>query len=334
MSTQQISRLVGSSQYRAIADDSLKDEDNAAWVFQLEPSIQADWIERIGWIRLVDRLAEQDVIESGSDQFQQFYRNWKGLLETGSLLPGCTHYAVLSQMRDRWFTSPYDWRSIDAWDRYVEAIATYHEPNLVLGSLAQYEAMLENLAGAFFQVLPFLSAKHYEAAAYLGIVDQFYNNLRDLREDAEQGICYFPVEVLAEFGLRREDLIQMRCLKHSGYQRMMRFWLNDYLPKLRGRACSLLEAPDLHPSWQLLRDWSLRRYERIERVFRRCQFNYVLASQVYWHEVRRDLRLQTVCSPASQRSANKATTKPEATASSLTRISRIGMSLGLSPAAI
>jgi phytoene synthase len=57
-----VSYFVNSSSHRAIADDSLKDEDNAAWITTLPPDVRQIWIERVGWIRLVDRLAEQDLL--------------------------------------------------------------------------------------------------------------------------------------------------------------------------------------------------------------------------------------------------------------------------------
>jgi hypothetical protein len=70
---------------------------------------------------------------------------------------------------------------------------------------------------------------------------------------------------------------------------MMQFWLDDYLPTLYLKTHSLLMAEDLHPSWQIWRDWSFHRYRRIERIFRQCQFDYIHFPEVYWTEVKRDL---------------------------------------------
>lgn len=287
-----ISNLVGSSQYRAVADDSLKDEDNVAWVMQLEPSVRSEWIERVNWMRLVDRLAENELIETEKGRFQKFRFGWKRLLTEKTVESGSDYAEILSKIKDRWFSSSsqqIDQLSVLAWDRFIEAIATYHQVELTIDSLEQYEEMLESVAGSFFQAFPFLSEKYWQAARYLGVVDQFYNNLRDLREDAEQGICYFPTQLLSRFGISREEILQMQCLNNPSYLRMMEFWLNDYLPRLRRRTYSLVLAQDLHPSWQILRDWSLRRYSCIERVFRQCNFNYALFPQYYWAEVRREL---------------------------------------------
>lgn len=287
-----ISNLVGSSQYRAVADDSLKDEDNAAWVMQLEPAVRNEWVERVGWMRLVDRLAENELIEPEKERFQKFRLGWNSLLTGDNVKPGSTYAETFSKIKDRWF-GPYSQRvdqlSVLAWDRFVEAIATYHKANLTIDSLTQYEAMLESVAGSFFQAFPFLAEKHWQSARCFGIVDQFYNNLRDLREDAEQGICYFPTELLNRFGVSRSEILQMQCFSNPGYYQMMEFWLDDYLPQLRRKTYGFVLAQDLHPSWQILRDWSLRRYNCIERVFRRCDFNYGTFPQHYWAEVKEDL---------------------------------------------
>lgn len=287
-----ISKLVGSSQYRAVADDSLKDEDNAAWVMQLEPAVRNEWIERVGWMRLVDRLAENEMIEPDQERFQKFRLGWNSLLTENNVRPGSTYADTLLKIKDRWLgpsSQRVDQLSVLAWDRFVEAIATYHRTNLTIDTLAQYEAMLESVAGSFFQAFPFLAEKHWQSARCFGIVDQFYNNLRDLREDTEQGICYFPTELLNRFGVSREEILRMQCFANPGYYQMMEFWLDDYLPKLRRKTYSFVLAEDLHPSWQILRDWSLRRYNCIERVFRRCDFNYALFPRYYWTEVRQEL---------------------------------------------
>ena len=289
-----ISYLVGSSDYHAIADDTLKDEDNAAWVMELESPIREAWVERISWIRLADRLAENELLNPVSLEFQRFYDSWKWLMTTGQVQPGCIHRAEFSRMRDRWFSDSSDAvsrLSIQSWDRYLTAIATYHQDNLTIAQIADFETMLEELAGSFFQVLPFSMPHHWQAVGSFGIVDQFYNILRDLREDAEQGICYLPTELLDRFGVSRAEILELRACENLGYRPMMEFWMHDYLPQLYRKSAPLVLAPDLHPSWQMLRDWSLNRYKRIERIFRRCDYDYVRFPELYWREVKRDLVL-------------------------------------------
>ncbi len=296
-----ISQLVGSSQYRAFADDELKDEDNAAWVMQLEPWVRDRWIQRISWIRRADRLAEQESMEASCSDFQVFRAGWQCLDTTGQIDPEIPHGEILSGIRACWFEGTQTKReqvAIAAWDDYLKALAIYHQPQLAIATLTEYEAMLGRLAGRFFQIFPFLTEVQQQTVTFLGIVDQFYNNLRDLREDARQGICYFPNQVLQRFEVSREDILQMRCFENPGYYKMIRFWLDDYLPQLRQRSNEFLTSPDLHPSWQLLKEWSLYRYQRIEQVFRQCQFNYAIFPQYYWAAVKQDLAHgQVSCTP-------------------------------------
>lgn len=294
MQSAKISHLVGSSQYQAVADDSRKDEDNAAWVMELEPDIRSEWIERIGWIRLADRLAENELLDPRCQEFQKFYTSWNHLKLQGKVESASPYYEVLSHIHDRWFQtdSQLNTLAIQSWQSYLEAIATYHQHGLAIHTLNDYETMLAELAGSFFQVLPFLTEKYWRSAFHFGVVDQFYNNLRDLQEDAAQGICYFPSEILSQFGVSREEILHPGDFTNPGYFRLMDFWLNEYLPQLRQRASSLALAEDLHPSWRILRDWSLHRYQRIERIFRQCHFDYTRFPQRYWFEVRRDLKQQ------------------------------------------
>jgi len=316
-----VAKLVESSQYCAIADDSLKDEDNAAWVLGLESDVQREWIERIGWIRKVDRLAEAELVckenHTSTEQpsFLAFYRSWKRLLSHGPAAMVTEDASLLATMQQRWFhaeASLGDRLSVQSWDRYLDAILTYHTDNLRIETLADYETMLETLAGSFFQILPFLSPSQWEAAYHFGAVDQFYNNLRDIDEDARQGICYFPQEVLDRFGVDRAAVLDRSCIGTPAYHDMMVFWVDDYLPQLRRRAFKLVLARDLHPSWVILRNWCLHRYARIERVLRECDFDFVQFQVLYWQAVREDLdqwqersfiTTATAISPTLQRSA-------------------------------
>jgi phytoene synthase len=281
---------VGSSQYRALSDDALKDEDNVAWVMQLAPPIREEWIERIGWIRLVDRLAENELLDPDSHKFQQFCWDWQQLRDRGQIPSDSRYESVLNAIQSAWFdrteTAP---QPIAAWEDYLDAIACYHRPGLTIASVAEYEQMLDGLAGRFFQILPFLDPSDLVAARAFGKLDQFYNNLRDLHEDAQQGICYFPTELLNRFGLAGRDIVEASCFDRAGYYQLVEFWLDEFLPQLWKPAEALVRSPHLHPSWQLLCDWSIARYRRIDRVFRYCQFNYVQFPTVYWAAVKQDL---------------------------------------------
>ena len=289
-----IASLVGSSNYYGISDDALKDEDNAGWVMELDQPVRAQWIERIRWIRLLDRVAEHELLGEKPFALQSFLADWRHLVSTGKVKPASAYGEMLTAMQLCWFDQPdrcSSQFSLIAWKQYLQAIAHYHTDNLVIHTIAEYEQMLAALGGSFFQVLPFLSETHHQAARCFGILDQFYNHLRDLREDAAQGICNLPNELLDQFGVSRDEIVQQQAIKNPGYYKMMQFWLEEYLPKLHRKARQLLTAENLHPSWQILCHWSNYRYQRIERVFRDCQFDYTQFSQVYWQQVRTELPL-------------------------------------------
>lgn len=288
-STKPISALVGSSCYRAVSDDASKDEDNAGWLLELDAPTRKQWIERISWIRLLDRLAEQELLYSGEPRFQRFLEEWDHLRTTGSLPAQCTFSEILTGIQAAWLGTVPQPLPVQAWDDYVHAIAHYHSADLVIETLDDYEQMLVDLGGSLFRVLPYLADRHQQVAQHFGVLDQFYNHLRDLREDAEQGICYLPTEILNQFGVNRKSILQQTACQNPGYHKMMRFWLEDYLPQLRRKASQLLDADLLHPSWQILRDWSVYRYRRIELTFRQCQFDYGKFPEVYWKQVQADL---------------------------------------------
>jgi 15-cis-phytoene synthase len=292
MKTAIISHLVGSAQYGAISDDSLKDEDNAAWVVTLDSENRQTWLERIEWIRLADRLAENDLMAMGQSTFLPFCQAWQVLQGTGQIPADAAHQSVLHQMQAQWLQPTADAVATlnrQAWNRYLTALNRYHRENLVIDHLNDYTQMLQELAGSFFQVLPDLSESQWSAVYHFGAVDQFYNNLRDMREDAEQGICYVPTAVLDRFGLTRRAILDLSACEHPGYRPMMQFWVEDYLSQLYQKACRFIMMPDLHPAWQILRAWSLNRYRRIERVLRQCDYDYVQFPHHYWPAVQQEL---------------------------------------------
>ncbi|WP_437636104.1 squalene/phytoene synthase family protein [Sorangium sp. So ce854] len=298
---QPISAVVGSSHYRALSDDALKDEDNAAWVLGLEPDVKQAWLDRIRWIRIVDRLAENERIEPHERRFSRFMEAWRLLRSRGFVDPSCPFASELSAIRALWLRSDGDpararreaddieERSLAAWDAYLLALADYHAPGLLIRTMREHDTMLMRLSGHIFQLVPFLTMEHWDAAGEFGRLDQFFNNLRDMQEDADRGICYLPEEELARHGVTRAQVISGRCVGTSGYERLMRSWLDEVLPALYARAAPFIEARGLHPSLEIMREWSLRRYARITRVFRATGFDHRRFPARYWAEVRRDL---------------------------------------------
>src|SRR5205823_11184421 len=195
---------LASSAHAAVGDDALKDVDNAAWVAELEPSIQPVWLQRIRAIRLADRLAENQQLDPTSRRFDH----------------------VVSPAVPQVFAGEGP-AVVAAWTRYLAALRAYHRPHLRLPTLDDHRAMLDRLSGSLFQLVPFLSPNQFEAIRGLGVLDQFFNNLRDLAEDAAHAICYFPDDVLAGAGLRREDVLGDGWRSSPAWPRLMRFWLDE-----------------------------------------------------------------------------------------------------------
>jgi 15-cis-phytoene synthase len=301
----EVSTLLGSSQFRALSDDAMKDEDNAAWVLSLPSDAQEAWLPRIHWIRLVDRLAENEHFEPGARRFVRFVEAWRLLREEGIIDPAGSFAREISGIRSTWLLHgsgagalgeappPAEIamarRSITAWDAYLEALGDYHGPQIAVRTLREHDEMLWRLSGRIFQLVPFLTEAVWDAAGEFGRLDQFLNNLRDLQEDADNGICYLPADLLASFGLSRGDVLSGRCTQDPRYRRMMSFWLDEHLPTLRARAEGFVTAGGLHPSLEVMKSWSIRRHARIERVMRAVGFDFRRFPGRYWAEVRRDL---------------------------------------------
>ncbi len=273
--------------------DAIKDLDSAGFVFNLESEIRDKWLERVSWLRLVDQLAESEFLDCQGTEYNNFVADWKLLLNEGIIPVDSSFEKMLNQIRSSWFTNTdklINRLCIQSWDRYVMALGYYNQPNLEIYSLQDYQIMSESLSVTLFQISPFLTPEHWQLVYGLGMVEDFYNNLRDLHEDAKRNICYFPVELLNEFGVTREEICQMEAFRNSGYHRMINFWLDEYLVKIRKKLSKFILVNNLHPSWILCRDWCLQRYSRIEQVFRECNFDYTLFAQVYWNEVRSYLK--------------------------------------------
>ena len=239
-----------SSAHAALGDDALKDFDSAGWVVELPPSIQPVWVQRIRAIRQADRLSEARQLDrAAADDI--FLR-----------LPA--HFFAADGPR-----------ALAAWTGYLAALRAFHRRDLRLSGLADHRAMLDRLSGSLFQLVPFLSPPQFEAIRGLGVLDQFFNNLRDLAEDAAHGICYFPDDVLGD-----------RWRSKPGWPNLMRFWLDEYLPELELGAARFDACDDLHPSVARLRSECRARYLRILHRFRAVGFDFRRFAEEYWREVR------------------------------------------------
>jgi phytoene synthase len=247
-----------SSSHAALGDDALKDFDNAAWVRELPASIRPAWVARIRAIRIADRLAENATLHLVRTSDDDLSEKLEGACPAGQA----------------------------AWTQYLTALRAYHGRNLRVRTIADHRRMLDRLSGSLLQLVPFLLAHHFEAIRAFGVLDQFFNNLRDLAEDAAQGICYFPEDVLARFGLHREDVVSGRCRRMAAWRELMVYWLGEYLPELERAAARFDACDDLHPSVLRLRNEFRARYGRILELFYSVDFDFERFAGEYWSNVR------------------------------------------------
>lgn len=287
-----IADALGSSLHAAGADDRGKDDDNLLWLRALPRDVQRAWEERLRWIRITDRMAESELLDPTTRPFAQFLAGWRYLRRTGRTAG--PHADELETLRALWLAAPEGpprRHAIDTWDAYLTALDDYHAPGLVLRTLAEHDEMLWRLSGRIFQLLPYVPHEFTEAIGEFGRLDQFFNNLRDLHEDAERGLCFLPVDVLARFGVERDEVIAGRAVDRPGWAPLMRWWLDDHRWALWARADPFIEASGLHPSLELMRAWCLWRYARIERVMRAVGCDPRRFQDRYWAATRHELQL-------------------------------------------
>lgn len=275
--------LVGSAQYRAFSNDTAKDEDAAGWVIDLAPAERDRWVKHIKWIRLADRLAENQRLEPHGARFTGFRAAFDALAATGSVDPAGPHSDVMREIAAGLVElGPMADRHLEAWRAYLDALARYRLQSEPIEDVRGYGEALGQLSGNASRLFPFLTAKHWESIYHLGALDQFFNNLRDLAEDVEQGVAFFPRTTLERFAVVPSDLLRDKPHELPGYRAMMEYWLGDYRRELLDRAKPFLEATDLHPTLLVMRVSTLARYDRIERAFRRCDLDFRRFAHDYW----------------------------------------------------
>ena len=275
--------LVGSASYRAFSNDTAKDEDSVGWVLDLVPEARDRWLRHIKWIRLADRLAENQRLEPQAARFTAFRRDFDALTASGTIDLASPHAAVMSEISAALpDLGPMADRHLEAWHAYLEALARYRLVTEPIEDIRAYTEGLGRLSGNASRLFPFLTAKHWESIYHLGALDQFFNNVRDLAEDVAQGVACLPRTLLERYSVLPKDLLGDTPTAVPGYRPMMEHWLGEYRDELTMRARPFLDATDLHPSLAVMRETTLTRYQRIERAFRECDFDFHKFGALYW----------------------------------------------------
>lgn len=286
-----ISDNIFSSDFYKQTSDSLKDEDNVSWVMELDEPERKDWIDILQWIRAPDRLLERDRFETHNSNygFQSFLEDWKKLRTYGTINKDSPFATLFENLKYRWNVEGLTNDDMKSWDQYLESLKTYLHPETKIRSMEDYERALYGLSGTFFQALPHAPKDVKNAVGSLGILDQFYNNLRDLEEDTKRGICYFPVELLEKFGIDRTEISKIIYTGEERFSNMMEYLLSSFVTDIKKKTTPLFSRETDHYSWKLMLDNVLARHSRIEYVSRVSSYNMKIFNQIYWNLVKSDL---------------------------------------------
>jgi phytoene synthase len=281
---------IASSSHHRDSDDRLKDADNLAFLAGQPADVRAAWLPVCGVLRELDRIIEAARLDRDHGRLERLREAWNALWTEGRVLPS-DEARVLRRARELWLAD----ESISAvvagasFDEYLEAVVEYSRPGVEFQSLWEHNRMLLRISGSMFRLFPFVQPHQLRAIGHFGALDHFFNNLRDIQEDAEAELVFFPREVLDRFGVRRGHISTGRAVGTPEFRAMMTWWLDEYLPQVRVCARPFVAAEDLRPSVAALRAHSLRRYARVERVLRGLDFDYRAFPQVYEAEVRREI---------------------------------------------
>lgn len=229
----------------AVADDRLKDFDNLSWLRAQAPAVIAQWRPRVVWMRQLDRAAE--AAQLGDGEAAQ----------------------ILSQIRRPEGALAH---------QYARAIHKYHQPDVCIRTSQDFERMVDEVGGSIFQLFPYLTTAARTAIRPLGALDQVMNILRDVHEDAQRGLCYFPQAELAVFGIQNWNPQTAGPL--------LRHWFEDRLPYFYRRARAFDAFCEVHPSLAALRESCWERYRRVELCYREVEFDATAFHERYWTQVR------------------------------------------------
>jgi phytoene/squalene synthetase len=281
---------IGSASHHALSDDRLKDQDNLAFLAGQPADARAAFLAVCAVLRELDRIIEAARAARDHGRLERLREAWHALWTEGRVLSG-DEARVLRRARELWLAD----ESISAvvagasFDEYLAAVCEYSRPGVELRGIWEHNRMLMRISGAMFRLFPFVQPHRLRAIGHFGALDHFFNNLRDVQEDAEAELVFFPREVLDRFGVRRGYIATGRAVGTPEFRALMTFWLDDYLPAVRERARGFIDAADLHPSLASLRASCLHRYRRVERVLRGLDFDYRRFPAVYEAEVRREI---------------------------------------------
>ena len=287
--------VMQSGEFDGETDDRLKDEDNVTFVMRMPDAVRDDWLTTLQFGRVPDRLIENTIFgdesqrESGARELAEFRAGWAALRSGTPIEPESPFADLFTRLAERWQREQLTEGALRRWDRHLEALWYYRRPADVIRTVDDYRDALYELSGTFFQTCPYQPVGLADAVGALGALDQFFNNLRDLREDIARGITYLPPDLLHAFGIASDELPSLVDRYDSRFERLHAHLLATLVADFRRQAAPLFSATGLHESWvDMLHHVSVR-HSRIEYMARTCRFNTAPFAIRYWALVVADL---------------------------------------------
>jgi len=293
-----IPETLGSSEVGTQTDDSLKDIDSLLWLPEISEREATEWLTFLRWVRLADRYLERDIFQKPPHNslytFRDFVVDWHKIRH--GKVADTPHATLFNRLRQRWKKERMTEGDLQIWDLYLESLEKYVRPGLIIVDMRGYERALYGLSGTFFQGFPLAPKKYHEQIGVLGMLDQFFNNLRDLYEDISRGISYFPVTLLEEFGIQKIE--EQVTNPDEKWIKLTQYLLTSFVPSLKSRADPMLSLDWINSrecpySWRCMIQNNLRRYGRITHVLNESGYNGEKFSPAYWDAVRADLPPET-----------------------------------------
>lgn len=255
----------------------------------LEEVDRRKWVDVLLWLRVSDRLLEKErqlghKAKNGEYNFQSFLKDWKQLRSSGKTNKKSPFFSLFENLRQRWEEEQFTDSQLKVWDTYLESQICVHPEEEIL-TMKDYKKALRGISGSFFQMFPDAPKSMMREVEALGTLDQFYNNLRDLVEDTHHGLCYFPVELMDDFKIKRKDMANIIHTSNNQFSNMIEHLFATFVSDERKKTAPLFSFP-LHYSWKICIENVLTRHARVEYVFRLSGYNATKFTKNYWEIVR------------------------------------------------
>lgn len=162
-----------------------------------------------------------DIVDEGPDEKRKvvLLRKWR--MELGKALEGASTYPLLNQLSAtaRRFNIPvhhfYDLIRGMEMDLVKQRYQTFDE-------LKEYCYLVASSVGLMCRkIFGYRNESTRDYAINLGIALQLTNILRDIKDDAERGRIYIPLEDMKRFGYTEDDLLN--CRYTPAFVNLMRF---------------------------------------------------------------------------------------------------------------